>query len=1547
VSEMMVVAHRNGCVACYEMKEHPVALARLRNFHVPSAQKDLFIAHLLCSRLRDGVIYAAQFKSSTVRCRDLHSGRKISDMHHKKIVTCMELAIEYGKEYVITGCIDGSVRMWENGQVTRHQFEVWGEKHKGRNPVSAICVAGRLSGGGASTSSPSSGTASAMGGSVYSMTSSSSSNRLIAVATQYGVVQLWSMDFSIFISSCIGKIALNRWVTSLQFHPSLPILFALTDKGAFIPIWIGDALNQSGVSKGEAIDLYAFDMMDPLYISVDDPDVGLGASQHQSPGGLAAKYTASKYAAYCLPSVRFELDPRTYHIAFYGKSFQLTPYASITSNYQNFGCDIFPLFSVQDLNHPLSSLPICSNHSTQMDLFLGGSQSGLSSSDSLYAANGLAEFKFPFSQVYFVDTLSERPNAVLMSKMISEENLCRVQSLRATSAQQQKDGFTEYYQCVHASFSPNSTSMLIFYKLLQQKHHNMNTTDKRFANNQAKKATFSWKFFQVGKGETPLQHNGLDGTFLDDKEFIVLSEDGRSVSTYYDNQFVQSYDILGGATSSDADAHNGTAPSEVGGDTPLQSNNFSFEDLSGPDISLNAPRLKSVQITRIFASPYDSSLLLYSDELSNTLGFAHPPQRASNPGGAPRQFQYDLTLPFLHMKLNEKVLSVVWQQDRMASGISPDNTIATPIMIGILTSHRVMITTQKLEVLSQMEIVTPVNSYNNTDYAYKHKYGGNSKSIPFTYHSCLWVGNTLLFNDDRAVYALIAGRSDPIHVCSLDHDRAVLSAAFPDRLMLISQHPDGERISTRYLNMADLLIEGILGIAESKRATNTRLTSPDASFTPRLQAVPSHSFLLSDMKALDRIYAYHSEDHISLLLKRVTECFDCRQIPEWAITRLLAQGFSQICSSLLLVTVNEYQWTSQFQIALKSMRLTEAFNSLRKQFLIEYIDGEFVPENSQYFSHFSDLASKAMEHAQHNLAARCLYMIQDVWKLFSLFAKLNLTKGLVFLSNHTRNSTDLYSIHMACETLLQKYGGATDGDHIDNFERVLDNVTDEPLRSPPQPALPVATQLTGKICTKKKSVSPTELPSSGQVNELSTAMQYDEMEPLKHSTNIATWLGFTNTKRPEAEHSSSMDDASQGWGSQQTFDFQKPFEYSTDSSSRLARTDSAVSADEMSSRGAGSGTAVDIEASETESVADQSEKSNGMDTSITDQDALRQKYLGAGDDESSSSNSEFSDSDEDRGYNSFKRKKKLFKTVRISDTSVVSAEDAAPKTLNFGGTLSIGNKGPARRRRIGSVVPQSAGGAAAGENDTHHSHRRGTSSTPQIVSSGHGGKSKKSHHAEVDPLTATLTAAECLKKATEYIDAKNYPQAKRFIVPAIQKLISDPQETLKKTHILLCVKYLLFTRVALKIGESIKKKSPQEKVASVAACLFTASENLTPQHFFFCRNQCYKMNLQAGNYGFAAYVLRSFIHKTPPKYRQHLEQNLDVCKEHNFENENSRLPSKEGDVFLFDWNTFELLDGDSPCASCEYCGATYKQAPHEEEHKCHYCFYGSVQETEE
>lgn len=100
------------------------------------------------------------------------------------------------------------------------------------------------------------------------------------------------------------------------------------------------------------------------------------------------------------------------------------------------------------------------------------------------------------------------------------------------------------------------------------------------------------------------------------------------------------------------------------------------------------------------------------------------------------------------MREHEIPLTIVWQKDESS---------VDSCLLGLITSNRVVILSPDLRMLACVE--APRNKI-------------------FNFHSCIWLGNVLIYNTNTNVYALVVGTVQPTHICTLDYPNAGMFIVF-------------------------------------------------------------------------------------------------------------------------------------------------------------------------------------------------------------------------------------------------------------------------------------------------------------------------------------------------------------------------------------------------------------------------------------------------------------------------------------------------------------------------------------------------------------------------------------------------------------------------------------------------------------------------------------------------------------------------------------------------------------------------------------------------
>lgn len=1119
----------------------------------------------------------------------------------------------------------------------------------------------------------------------------------------------------------------------------------------------------------------------------------------------------------------------------------------------------------------------------------------LDSSDDL-------EFEVPISDLLYVDTFTATPHDILMKYNMATDTSAKVQLLKINSA------LSEFHRCIQVKCRTGlkaNQHLLIFYE--KQRLQSSYNTDSR--------TRFFLALDLSKKSELPPLEAGKDGDFLEadnpnNREFYILEEDGITVKVY-----------------------------ELGNPSPIRS------------VKL------AIKISRVFSCPFRKNTNLYYNRANALLGFAND----------------DLTFgmskrPTFDLRQNEVPVSVQWQQ------VYKSETGA--FFIALLTTHRVLILDQNLNIRAFVE-------------------SPNQTRSSLYFQSCLWLGNILLYNTCSAVYCLCpnmleqtSGAQSNFALCTLEHANSVLSGVLYDRIFFTCYRNNCPQMSVRYVNIVEPLLLSIISLETT-------------------------------------------QDNKLKMMQPIMSKFDCRSVSEPTLLALEKSGFADLASELIIHSVYDFSWEIRFRLALRSLQFEYAFEILRAQYQRTVIqdqveaspttpqdydglrdsssahqklyvsDEDYCTEKSAFYDHFVDLAQLSIEYAYYSIAAKCYDITNNSWalfKLFSMYAKELAVIPLSRLAMRCKNSPDLYTIYMACRVVLADAYNESEEDHIFNLfngtfgkkrlslelhtlESIEWRKQKESVSNKRSYDLGTSFKAVMKIKEEKKvSNDPTGLAISN------LAIDHNIIEPLSMN-NFSQWMGYNTTETKKLDQDwdrvdFTLSDFGSGARPRSTSSAKStptkiPSLPSLPSMSSLDLPTSGVPSrveDGMETDRDADGEDVASEATPTNKDRDE----DGF-AEQPDLDKIRKQYMGG----SSSDQS----SDEDGDGDTYRKKRKLFRKLKIKDKSEASTPakvDFSAFKLSGPGNLGVGGPsaasaigGPAatnpraslRRARgrtttvvadlspvLGSQVSEE--NTESNESATATDTQSDATPTPQPQVSQPTPSAPVPKKVSIPAVNTLVNPAESLKKGMALMEAANYREAKQCVNDAIVAMINDNSEVLKKTNLLLCVRYKLLIMM-LANNQRIEGKGEPTMVQDLARNSFLLSQiKLIAKHQVICRNMSCKRNLQAQNFGIAARSIRLLLPVTPPQHLPEMQQRLKQCEAQNLRNENKELEeavtraeqdiSSETDQeylpIRFCWRTFELVKPAQPLCACPYCDATFLPVEgFEEGHTCSYCYYGTLE----
>ncbi|XP_010268740.1 PREDICTED: uncharacterized protein LOC104605601 isoform X2 [Nelumbo nucifera] len=390
---------------------------------------------------------------------------------------------------------------------------------------------------------------------------------------------------------------------------------------------------------------------------------------------------------------------------------------------------------------------------------------------------------------------------------------------------------------------------------------------------------------------------GQDAAFIgpNENQFVILDDDKTDLALY----------ILPGTTSQESVENNGTHEPDSSSDTtvgsirgPLQ---FTFE----------------TEVDHIFSTPLESTVMYACD--SSHIGLAKLIQeyRLSTDGGQHISTKTE-GKKSIKLKANEIALQVHWQETLRGQ------------VVGILTSHRVLIASADLDILASSSM----------------KFDSGLPS----FRSLLWVGPALVFSTATAISVL--GWDGKVRtILSISMPYSVLVGALNDRLLLA--------------NPTDINPKQKKGI--EIRSCLVGLLEP----------------LLIGFATMQK----HFEQKLDLseILYQITSRFDSLRISPRSLD-ILASG-SPVCGDLA-VSLSQAgpQFTQVLRCiyAIKALRFSTALSVLKDEFLRSR-DYPQCPPTSHLFHRFRQLGYACIKYGQFDSAKETFEVIADYESMLDLF----------------------------------------------------------------------------------------------------------------------------------------------------------------------------------------------------------------------------------------------------------------------------------------------------------------------------------------------------------------------------------------------------------------------------------------------------------------------------------------------------------------------------------------------------------------------------------
>ncbi|XP_008788705.2 uncharacterized protein LOC103706397 [Phoenix dactylifera] len=390
---------------------------------------------------------------------------------------------------------------------------------------------------------------------------------------------------------------------------------------------------------------------------------------------------------------------------------------------------------------------------------------------------------------------------------------------------------------------------------------------------------------------------GRDAALMgpNENQYAILDEDKSGLALY----------ILPGVASQEVSDSNGALDAKSFSDTGVVSNQgpllFVFE----------------TEVDRIFSSPLESTILYVIS--GNHIGLAKLLQgyRLSADDG-----RYISTKTegkkFIKLKPNETVFKVRWQETLRGH------------VAGIVTSHRVLIASADLDILS--------SSSSKFD-----------KGLP-SFRSLLWVGPALIFSSATAI-SVLGWDSKVRTILSINMPCSVLIGALNDRLLFVNP----TEINPRQKKGVEI------------RSCLVGLLEP----------------LLIGFATMQQYFEQKLD--LSEVLYQITSRFDSLRITPRSLD-ILAKG-SPVCGDLAVSLSQagpQFTQVLRCSYAIKALRFSTALSVLKDEFLRSR-DYPQCPPTSQLFHRFRQLGYACIKYGQFDSAKETFEVIGDYESMLDLF----------------------------------------------------------------------------------------------------------------------------------------------------------------------------------------------------------------------------------------------------------------------------------------------------------------------------------------------------------------------------------------------------------------------------------------------------------------------------------------------------------------------------------------------------------------------------------
>eukprot|EP01121_Diplochlamys_sp_Union-15-3_P018294 TRINITY_DN6635_c0_g1_i1.p1 TRINITY_DN6635_c0_g1~~TRINITY_DN6635_c0_g1_i1.p1 ORF type:complete len:772 (-),score=105.20 TRINITY_DN6635_c0_g1_i1:5-2161(-) len=324
----------------------------------------------------------------------------------------------------------------------------------------------------------------------------------------------------------------------------------------------------------------------------------------------------------------------------------------------------------------------------------------------------------------------------------------------------------------------------------------------------------------------------------------------------------------------------------------------------------------------------DGKMVLFHEAKKNRLIFS-----STNPFG---ERTYNLNKKVsLNMFQGEEVLQVLWQNH-------PSNIFIG----GILTTHRLMMVSQKLELLA---------SIRNGE--------SNVKML-----SIFWIGFTLLISTETHILYMTM-RGFVHHLVSLERPASVIASVLSDRVILASPNGYATEIYSVPVGLLEPLVMGFIHLNEEHSLPSSLLHS---------------------------------------CLKSATKCYDSKRVSVKLVNDLDEAGYSDLALLILIRNPHLLSTDLSFELALRAHAWNTAYDLLVTEQNLAQLSKS--PEMSSHRTtelspklkeQYQKLAYMALHFGQFEVSRRCYETIKDEPSLLHLYTVFKNAQGIKELMQQT------------------------------------------------------------------------------------------------------------------------------------------------------------------------------------------------------------------------------------------------------------------------------------------------------------------------------------------------------------------------------------------------------------------------------------------------------------------------------------------------------------------------------------------------------------------